>query len=160
MVSDIYILPLCRGEALVEGILPKGPYLPCLSCQKGPICHALRMADRALLAGYPPLPPCMGLWIAVPSSQWNVIITCPVTFIAAVKGTLWVPTWKWLPRNWAVGSLSIDPSHKSHNAPVPYPLMHHFVTEMCTFLLQNGALWDICLMLCRICEMALFSESC
>ena len=22
--------------------------------------------------------------------------------------------------------------------------MHHFVTEMCTFLLQSGALWDIC----------------
>ena len=21
--------------------------------------------------------------------------------------------------------------------------MHHFVTEMCTFLLQNGALWDM-----------------
>ena len=26
----------------------------------------------------------------------------------------------------------IDPSHKSHNAPVPYPTMHLFVTEMCT----------------------------
>ena len=25
----------------------------------------------------------------------------------------------------------IDLSHKSHNAPVPYPIMHHFVTEMC-----------------------------
>ena len=34
--------------------------------------------------------------------------------------------------------------HKSHSAPVPYPTMHHFVTEMCTFLLQNGALWDMC----------------
>ena len=33
--------------------------------------------------------------------------------------------------------------------------MHHFVTEMCTFLLQNGALWDIHLMHCRICEMVL-----
>ena len=34
--------------------------------------------------------------------------------------------------------------HKSHIEPVPYPTMHHFVTEMCTFLLQSGALWDIC----------------
>ena len=27
---------------------------------------------------------------------------------------------------------SIDPSHKSHNASHKYPIMHHFVTEMCT----------------------------
>ena len=42
-----------------------------------------------------------------------------------------------------------------HNAPVPYPTIHHIVTEMCTFLLQNGALQDICPMHCRICEMGL-----
>ena len=30
-----------------DGILPKGPYLPCL-----------RLADRALLAGYPWIPQC------------------------------------------------------------------------------------------------------
>ena len=34
--------------------------------------------------------------------------------------------------------------------------MHHFVTEMCTFLLQNRALRNICLMHCGICEMCLF----
>ena len=33
--------------AVFDGILAKGPYPPCL-----------RMADRALLAGYPPLVPC------------------------------------------------------------------------------------------------------
>ena len=34
--------------------------------------------------------------------------------------------------------------------------MHHFVTEMRnTFLLQNGALWDICLLHCGIGEMSL-----
>ena len=27
---------------------------------------------------------------------------------------------------------SIDPSHKSKNASVPYPTMQHYVTEMCT----------------------------
>ena len=32
--------------------------------------------------------------------------------------------------------------HKSHNASVPYFTMHHFVTEMCAFLLQSSALWD------------------
>ena len=29
-------------------------------------------------------------------------------------------------------SESIDLIHKPHNAPVPYPTMHHFITEMCT----------------------------
>ena len=32
--------------------------------------------------------------------------------------------------------------HKSHDAPVPYLTMLHFVTEMCTFLSQNGTLRD------------------
>ena len=49
-----------------------------------------------------------------------------------------------------------------HNAPLPYLTMHHshipqcliFVTEMCTFLLQKGTSWGICLMHCGICEMA------
>ena len=30
---------------------------------------------------------------------------------------------------------------------------------MCTFLLQNGALWDICIMHCGICEMRLPTTS-
>ena len=51
--------------------------------------------------------------------------------------------------------VQIDQSHKSHNAPVPYPTMHHFGTYKCTFLLQNGALWDVCLMHCSICVMDL-----
>ena len=37
----------------------------------------------------------------------------------------------------------IDQSHKSHNAPVPYPTIHHLGTEMGTFLFQNGVLWDM-----------------
>ena len=28
--------------------------------------------------------------------------------------------------------VAIDLFHKTHNAPVPYPTAHHFVTEMCT----------------------------
>ena len=41
----------------------------------------------------------------------------------------------------------IDLLHKSHTAPLSCPKMHNFVTEICTFLLQNSALWDICLIL-------------
>ena len=44
-----------------------------------------------------------------------------------------------------------EPSHKSHNASGIYPTIQHFVTEMWTFILQNGAiegygtgsLWDL-----------------
>ena len=39
--------------------------------------------------------------------------------------------------------IKIDLLHEPHNAPILYPTMYHFVTEMCTFLLQNGALWAI-----------------
>ena len=42
---------------------------------------------------------------------------------------------------------------KPHNAPVPYPTMHQFITEMCTILLQNRALWVIFLMHRGICEI-------
>ena len=54
--------------------------------------------------------------------------------------------------------MAIDLIHKSHNAPVPHPTMHHFLTEMCIFLLQNGALWDIFVIHCGICEMVLLSS--
>ena len=46
--------------------------------------------------------------------------------------------------------------HKSHNALILYPTMHHFVTEMCMCAhfcyKQNGVLRDICLMYYAICE--------
>ena len=49
---------------------------------------------------------------------------------------------------------SIDPSHKSHDALVPYPIMQHFVAEMCTRVhisvtkccivgYWSDALWDL-----------------
>ena len=47
-------------------------------------------------------------------------------------------------------SVTINQSHKSHNAPVPYPTMHHFVTEMCTCVHF--------LMHCGICKMGLNSR--
>ena len=32
-------------------------------------------------------------------------------------------------------------------------IMHHFATKICTYLLQNAVLWDICLMHCGICDI-------
>ena len=46
---------------------------------------------------------------------------------------------------WTQG-LTIDPSHKSHNALGKYLTMHHFVTEMYTqvhICYNNVALWDV-----------------
>ena len=53
-------------------------------------------------------------------------------------------------------------SHKSHNAPCSpisrnAPLCNRNV-HACTFLLQSGALWDICLMHCGICEIGLMTN--
>ena len=47
--------------------------------------------------------------------------------------------------------------HKSHNAPVPYPTMHHFVKEMCTSVhISVTKSWCIlgCLVHYGICEMS------
>ena len=58
----------------------------------------------------------------------------------------------------SVGSVtSIDPSHESHNAPLPYPTMHHVVTEMCTCVHISVTKWCIVgyLMHCWICEVDL-----
>ena len=71
------------------------------------------------------------------------------------------PEWLFIALVLLTGSLVpavwIDLLHWSHNAPVLYPIMHYFVTEMCTctFLLQNGALWHVYQMNYGICEMGL-----
>ena len=52
---------------------------------------------------------------------------------------------------WGCNMIPVDQSHKSHNAPVPYPTMHHFGTEMRTFLFQSDALWDMGQVHCGIC---------
>ena len=45
------------------------------------------------------------------------------------------------------------PSHKSHNASDKYPIVHHFVTKICTYIFvtkccimgyRSGAVWDLC----------------
>ena len=51
---------------------------------------------------------------------------------------------KWLAMlNIAIFFSVIDPSHKSQNASVPYPTMHHFVTEMCTCVHISVTKWCI-----------------
>ena len=37
----------------------------------------------------------------------------------------------------------MDQIHTSHNTPVPYPTMHHFVTEMCTCVHISVTKWCI-----------------
>ena len=65
----------------------------------------------------------------------------------------------------------IDPSHKSHNALNKYPIMHYFVTEMCTHVYisvtkwcivgyGNGALWicATCLLACVLWTAVLLAQ--
>ena len=51
--------------------------------------------------------------------------------------------------------------HKSHKAPVPYPTMHHFVTEMCTCVLISVTKWYIVgyLIHCEICDIGQLSDT-
>ena len=55
----------------------------------------------------------------------------------------------------------IDPSHKSHNALDKYPIMHHFVTEMCTHVHISVPKWCIVeygLVHCGICATGLLDN--
>ena len=49
--------------------------------------------------------------------------------------------------------------HKSHNSPAPFPTIHHFGTEMCTFLFQYGVLWDMGEVHCYVCEIGLLGKN-
>ena len=46
-------------------------------------------------------------------------------------------------------SHSIDLLHKYHNAPVPWPTIHHFVTEMCPCVHISVTKWCIVRQLCN-----------
>ena len=54
---------------------------------------------------------------------------------------------------------TIDTSYKFNDVLNKYPTMHHSVTEMCTFLLQNGALWDMGLVHHGICVTGLIEST-
>ena len=78
-----------------------------------------------------------------------------------------------IPNHWQLGCLiksllkptakKIGPSHKSHNASDTSPTIHRFITEMYTYVhivfLQNGALWDVGLVRCGICEIVLYTST-
>ena len=51
-------------------------------------------------------------------------------------------------------TVTIDPSHESHNILVRYPTLHHSVTDTrtSTCILQNGSLWDTRMMHCGIVQ--------
>ena len=55
----------------------------------------------------------------------------------------------------------VDLIDKPHNAPVPYPIMHHFVTEMCACVHISVTKWCIteyCFMHSRIFDMGLLES--
>ena len=49
-------------------------------------------------------------------------------------------------------------SHKSHNASIPYPTMHHFVTEMCTCVHISVTKWCIVGYLSDWCIVGFFLD--
>ena len=51
--------------------------------------------------------------------------------------------------------VKINQSNKSPKAPVSYPTIHHFGTQMCTFLFQSGVLLSIGQVHCGISEIGL-----
>ena len=61
-----------------------------------------------------------------------------------------IPVAKNLFRNICFGGLNVSMSDRNRRFQTNY-----WCITMCTFLLQNGVLWDICLMRCGICEMGL-----
>ena len=75
-----------------------------------------------------------------------VLIKISLKFVHVTLSQDWVRQWlsaEQATHHCRKNNDSISLSHKYHNAQVPYPTMNHFVPEMCTFLLQNGALWDM-----------------
>ena len=57
--------------------------------------------------------------------------------------------------------ISTDLSHKSHNAPVPYPTLHYFVTEICKRVhisVTKRCIVGYFLVHCGICEMGLVNN--
>ena len=98
-------------------------------------------------------------------------IVCEITVILSrVGGGGWVKSWRQysgrcccfvnkiiMQCHYAVTRFQYL-SHKSHNTPVSYPTMHHFVTKMCTCVhisVTKWCVWDICLMHCGVLEMNL-----
>ena len=52
----------------------------------------------------------------------------------------------------------MDPDVRCPEEPLSLITHSLHIDMTCVFLLQNGALWDICLMHSRLCEMGLLSQ--
>ena len=67
-------------------------------------------------------------WTLLNKFQWNCNKYAHIfskKYASNMLSANWLPFYQCL-------NVSIDLIHKSHNAPFLYPIMHHFVTEMCT----------------------------
>ena len=84
---------------------------------------------------------------AAKATQWQLMAWCPLA-----PGHQLLQSWLlWGATCGPWNQDSVDPSHKSHNAPDEYPTMHHFVTEMCISVTKwhilgygTAAFWDLC----------------
>ena len=86
------------------------------------------------------------------SNDKNVIkMTCPFLLKNLITANrkefvIWWLLMVWYTWHHAIGYLNIvqiDPPHKSHDTPVPYPTLHHVVTEMCTCVHISVTKWCI-----------------
>ena len=75
---------------------------------------------------------------------WSVAI--PASLQRHAPGVWWRKIWKLGTTHW----WCIEKKHKSHNAPVPYPRMHHseqkcaeFFSKCCVVGFVPGALWSL-----------------
>ena len=110
---------------------------------------------------------CIFLGIYCNGRHWPAVKAAKGAVGGFRKKTVRIPTGHVYPQSIAVypksnasyTSPNIYLKHKlrqnPHNTPVPYATMHHFVTDMCTFLLQNGVLLHMGLVHCGICVQAM-----
>ena len=90
-------------------------------------------------------------------SQWEMSLQCNVVshwLGARLESALLFHSQSLAVDDLMANFIAIDPSHKSHNASHKYPIMHHFVTEMCTHVhisvtkccivgYDTDAFWDL-----------------
>ena len=91
----------------------------------------------------------VGLWIPGPHilhCSWTSFVVCVLAIWMGMWGGRCWPSCYW-----------IDQSIKSHNAPVPYPTMHHseqkcaqFCSEWCIVGYGAGELWDVWTVKCEL----------
>ena len=82
------------------------------------------------------------------SSKWSLFWIFTMGHVTHPVGH----SWDYHPGGLSLNQVStIEQIHKSHNAPIPYPMMHHseqkyahFCSEWCIVGYGTGALWDLC----------------